>query len=225
MAPTCSFQSPKALAACCALPASVLAISAFMSPTLAVMISAKTAARCVSLPNLSCFFWASEKVMPTRCRAVTLPCSALPKRLPMLTASCPVALSPFCCTNRLFMAGISVSTVWRLVAKVAICCAPISCTSSPTTPSDCCAEVSSRMAAMSPSVAPIRSRMTVANLVSASTCTALAVVYSRICATSVCSPLLTFWNACCTWFHLTIENDARRPSLPTLASFSLLAKS
>ena len=85
--PSCSLMSPNVFSSCFCRPASVLASSSFMFPTLAVMTSASMAARSLSVPNCSTCFCASSKVMPTRCSTSTCPCIALPIMLPMLTAS------------------------------------------------------------------------------------------------------------------------------------------
>ena len=135
--PICSFTSPKAFANCCCFPPSVWANCEFISPTLFVMICASMAARSCSVPYFITFASASVKVMPTRFKASTCPIMALPIRLPTCTASPVVALRPFCCANRLFIAGTSASRLSFSVRKVAICWAPDSCTSSPITPISC----------------------------------------------------------------------------------------
>ena len=86
-APICSLISPRVFSSCFCLPASVLASSAFMLPTFCVITLASMAARSLSVPYWSTFFWDSSKVMPTRCNTSTCPCIALPIILPILTAS------------------------------------------------------------------------------------------------------------------------------------------
>ena len=156
IAPNSSFISPSVLTNCCCFPLSVCANWAFISPTLLVMTCANIAARSCSVPYFSTASSALVKVMPTRVRADVCPCITLPIRLPTVTASCVVALSPFCCANKLFIAGNSVSKLAFSFRNVAICCAPLSCTSSPITPISCCALASSLMLCISLSVAPIR---------------------------------------------------------------------
>ena len=194
IAPIFSLISPKALDNAFACPASVLRSSAFMLPTFCVMTSASMAARSDSVPYFNTCSCAALKVMPTRESADTCPCITFPMRLPTDTASLPVALNPLCCATRLFIAGIRVSSVWRFSIKVAICCAPISCTSSPMMPSSCCAEHNFLMASISPSVACIRCFITVASFTSASCCTALAWVNCCITPVSCCKPADTFWK-------------------------------
>ena len=137
MLPNCSLMSPRVFSSCFCLPASVFASCAFMLPTLAVITSASMAARSVSVPYCSTCFCVSSKVIPTRCSTSVCPCMAFPIMLPMLTASCVVAFSPSCCAMRLFMAGMSTSRLCFCLRKVAICWAPLNCTSSPMTPSSC----------------------------------------------------------------------------------------
>ena len=155
-APICSLMSPRVLSSCFCFPASVLASSAFMLPTFCVITLASIAARSLSVPYCSTFFWDSSKVIPTRCKVSTCPCIALPIILPILTASWLVAFSPFCCAKRLFMAGMSTSRLLLFCRKVAICCAPLNCTSSPITPNSCCAEQRFLILCICSSVAAIR---------------------------------------------------------------------
>ncbi len=125
-APMFSLRSPIASATCFALPASVLASASFMLPTLSVTICASKAARSISSAFSRAFFCASENEIPTRVRAFVCPCITLPKRLPIVTQSCSVTLSPFFCAARLFIAGIRDSSASFWVRNVAICCAPAS---------------------------------------------------------------------------------------------------
>ena len=178
--PICSFISPSVLTNCCCLPLSVAANSAFISPTLFCITWASIAARSCSVPYLITLASASVNDMPTRFSASTWPIIALPIKLPTCTASPVLAFSPFCCANKLFIAGISVSKLAFSFRNVAICCAPDNCTSSPITPISCCALASSLMLCISASVAPIRCCITVANLVSATSCTAYASAKSFI---------------------------------------------
>ena len=182
--PICSFTSPKVLANCCCLPLSVFANSAFISPTLLVITCASIAARCCSVPYFSTCSSASLNVIPTRVSAEVWPCITLPIKLPTLIASWVVAFKPFCCANKLFIAGSKVSRLSFSVKNVAICCAPDSCTSSPITPNSCCALARSLILCISASVAPIRWRITVASLTSFTSCTAYASAKSFIQACS-----------------------------------------
>ena len=168
--PRRSLMSPSLLANCACLPVSVAANWAFISPTLLVITCARTAARSLSVPYLSTCASASLKVIPTRVRAATWPCIALPIRLATLTASLWVAFTPFCWANKLFIAGSRVSMLDFSLRKVATCWAPASCTSSPITPSFCCSLASSLMLAISSSVAFIRCRITVVSWVSTTSC-------------------------------------------------------
>ena len=170
--PNFSLISPKVFSNCFCLPLSVLANSLFIWPTLSRMISASIAARWLSVPYCITFSCVSLKEMPTRFNADVWPCMALPMRLAMLTASPLVALRPFCCANKSFMAGSRVSMLLFSLRKVATCCAPASCTSSPITPISCCALAKSFIACMSASVAFMRWRITVSSCRSACSCTA-----------------------------------------------------
>ena len=174
IAPNSSFISPNVLTNCCCFPLSVCANWAFMFPTLLVITCANIAARSCSVPYFNTFSSASSKVIPTRVKADVCPCITLPIKLPTVTASCVVALSPFCCANKLFIAGSRVSKLAFSFKKVATCCAPDNCTSSPITPNSCCALASSLILCISASVAPMRCPITVANCVSATSCTAYA---------------------------------------------------
>ena len=170
--PICSLTSPSALANCCCFPLSVFANSAFILPTLFWTTWASIAARSCSVPYLSTLASASVKDMPTRLSASTWPCIALPNRFPICCASPVLAFNPFCCAIRLFIAGIRVSRLSFSFKKVAICWAPLSCTSSPITPICCCAAQRSLILCTSASVAPIRWAITVASFVSAISWTA-----------------------------------------------------
>ena len=170
--PICSLISPNRLANCCCFPLSVCANWAFILPTLLVITWASIAARSLSVPYFSTFSSASSKVIPTRVSAEVWPCITLPIKLPTVIASCVVALSPFCWANKLFIAGSKVSRLAFSFKKVAICCAPDSCTSSPITPNSCWALARSLMLWISAAVAPIRCCITVANRVSFTSWTA-----------------------------------------------------
>ena len=172
IAPNSSFISPSVFTNCCCFPLSVLANSAFISPTLFCITWASIAAFSCSVPYLITLASASEKLIPTRFSASTWPIIALPIKLPICTASPVVADSPFCCANKLFIAGSRVSKLSFSFKKVATCCAPLSCTSSPITPISCCALASSLILCISLSVAPIRCRIMVDSFVSAISCTA-----------------------------------------------------
>ena len=169
-APSCSLISPILLANCACLPLSVAANWAFISPTLLVITCARTAARSLSVPYFSTCASASLKVIPTRVRADTWPCIALPIRLATLTASVVLELTPCCWANKLFIAGSRVSMLLFSLRKVATCWAPASCTSSPTTPNFCCSLASCLMLSISASVAFIRCRITVVSCVSTISC-------------------------------------------------------
>lgn len=149
-------------------PASVLASLAFMFPTLSVMACANVVAFVYSSPVLMSSFWWSVRVIPTLVSAPTLPINAFPMRLAPPTASSLVALSPFCCARRLFMAGKSASSVCLWLANVASCWRPLLCTVPRTIPSLVCAATASLIAAVSASVAPMRCRMMVVSFVCAS---------------------------------------------------------
>ena len=125
-APIFSLTSPNVFSSCFCLPLSVCASCWFMLPTLSVIIWASMAARSDSVPNFITCSWAAVNVMPTRVRAPVCPCMALPIRLPTCTASCVVALRPFCCASRLFMAGRRTSRLAFSLRKVATCWAPLS---------------------------------------------------------------------------------------------------
>ena len=156
--------------------------------TLFVITSARVAARSCSFPYLSTFSCAALNVTPTRVSAPTCPCMTFPIMLPILTASCVLTLTPFCCTARLFIAGIRVLSASVELRNVASCCAPDNCTSSPTTPSACCAAVSSFIDCISAGLAPIRCRIIAPSFVSASLCMFWSEVVSLIKWTAILIP-------------------------------------
>ena len=169
ISPNLSCISPSFASNCTCLPTSVAPNAAFISPTLLVITCANIAARSLSVPYFSTCSSASLNVIPTRVSAEVCPCITLPIKLPTFTASCPVAAYPFCCAIKLFIAGSKVSILSACVKKVAICCAPISCTSSSTTPFSRSASASALILSISCCVAFIRCAITVVSLVSAST--------------------------------------------------------
>ena len=89
--PNLSWTSPNLASNCTCLPTSVAPNCAFISPTLLVITWASIAARSLSVPYFSTFSSASSNVIPTRVKADTWPCITLPIKLPIATASWPVA--------------------------------------------------------------------------------------------------------------------------------------
>ena len=89
--PNRSCISPNFASNCTCFPTSVAPNCAFISPTLLVITWASIAARSLSVPNFKTFSSASLNVIPTRVKADTWPCITLPIKLPIATASWPVA--------------------------------------------------------------------------------------------------------------------------------------
>ena len=116
-------------------------------------------------------------MIPTFFKAPVCPCITFPIKLPILTILSADTFTPFCCTARLFMAGIRVFKALSLSRKVASCCAPLSCSSSPTTPSFCCSLARSFTDWILLSEAFILCFMTVSNFNSAASCTLYASIH------------------------------------------------
>ncbi len=167
-----------------------------MCPTLSVMTCASVAAFSLSVPYFRICSCASLKVMPTRLRAEVCPVITLPIKLATLTASSCVALRPFCCASKSFIAGMRTLSESFSCRKVATCCAPATCTVPPITPSSFCAEITCLIDATSWSLAPIRCCITVASLVLAISAAAAPADSSFIALCNPDSDAETLSNTC-----------------------------
>ena len=121
-----------------------------------------------SVPNFKTFSCASVNVIPTRVKALVCHCKTFHIKFQIFIASPCVALKPFCCAIRLFIAGQSTSRLFVCVTNVQSCCNHATCVSSSIIQSFCCATVMSLIALICASVAFVLCFKTVVSFVSCS---------------------------------------------------------